>query len=213
MCPSNFISSSVSEIPENVVKQSYFMNRDKVFDSLPDDSNEVIMLGNSLTQNFEWHEVFKTVNIKNRGIHADNTLGVLNRISEITSSCPKKVFIEIGINDLIKGNSVDSVFSRYSRIINLIETLSPNTKIYIQSLLPSNRVIETTKLPVNPEVLNLNFLLSNFCKKNKIIYIDLFSSFTESNQLKSEFDSGDGLHLNGNGYKMWCSMIETYVQK
>ena len=48
--------------PPDSVK--YFIGRNEVFKNLPNDTDEVIMLGNSLTHNFEWHEIFKNVNIK-----------------------------------------------------------------------------------------------------------------------------------------------------
>src|SRR5688572_792456 len=77
----------------------YFLNRQQVFRLLPNDSDEIIFAGNSHAHNFEVAELFKLPNIKNRGINGDNSLGLLERLDEITESKPKKIFIEIGIND------------------------------------------------------------------------------------------------------------------
>ena len=48
-------------------------------------------------------------NIKNRVIYGDNTSEVYNKLDETTESKPKKGFIEVGINDLLKNNSLDSI--------------------------------------------------------------------------------------------------------
>ena len=192
---------------------SYFVGRNEVFTKLPNDSNEIIMLGNSLTQNYEWHEMFKNVNIKNRGINGDITKGILQRLSEVIESKPQKVFIEIGINDLLHGYYVDTIFSNYQRIINTIRLESPNTHIYIQNILPTNWNIYDTDKPVIDSISVLNNKLQSFCRNNKLTYIDMFSKFIIDRGLNSKYDCGDHLHLNGTGYLEWCSLIESYINE
>lgn len=190
---------------------SYFVGRNKVFSELPNDSNEIIMLGNSLTHNFEWHEIFKHVNIKNRGINGDITKGVLQRLTEIIESNPKKVFIEIGINDLLHGYSVDKVLNNYIEIIETIRIHSPKTKIYIQNALPTKWTIYGTKNPVIDSVYVLNKKLKDFCVSSDLTHIDLFSKFLLDGGLNPKYDCGDSLHLSGSGYLEWCRLIKDYV--
>jgi hypothetical protein len=64
-----------------------------LYDLLPNDSNEIIFLGNSITFGCEWAVLLSNPNIKNRGINGDNTEGVLERLSEVTESQPDKIFI------------------------------------------------------------------------------------------------------------------------
>lgn len=189
----------------------YFISRNEVFTKLPNDTNEIIMLGNSLTHNFEWHEIFKDVNIKNRGINGDITKGLLQRLDEIVESRPQKIFIEIGINDLLQGYSLDSVFLNYQNIVKLIRQKSPNTKIYIQNVLPTSRNINKTERPVIDSVYKLNGKLKNFSSENELTYIDLFSIFNSNGKLNPKYDCGDNLHLSGSGYKEWCILIEDYI--
>lgn len=190
---------------------SYFVGRNKVFSQLPNDTNEIIMLGNSLTHNFEWHEIFKHVNIKNRGINGDITKGVLQRLTEVIESNPKKVFIEIGINDLLHGYSVDKVLNNYIEIIETVSVHSPETKIYIQNALPTKWTIYGTKKPVIDSVYVLNKKLNEFCTQRDLTYIDLFSHFLLDGGLNPQYDCGDGLHLSGSGYLEWCRLIKDYV--
>lgn len=192
---------------------TYFNGRNEVFTKLPNDSDEVIMLGNSLTHNFEWHEIFKNVNIKNRGINNDITKGVLQRLNEITDSKPKKVFIEIGINDLLHGFPIDSVFINYTKIIQTINLKSPKTKIYIQNVLPTKFLIYDTNKPVIDSVYVLNKKLKDYCGINNLKYIDLFSKFLSDRKLNQIYDCGDNLHLSGAGYMEWCKLIKDYVNE
>ncbi|NJM15564.1 MAG: hypothetical protein HC896_09530 [Bacteroidales bacterium] len=76
---------------------SYYISRNEVFTKLPNDTNEIIMLGNSLTHNFEWHEVFTDINIKNRGINGDITKGIIQRLREVVESQPKKYLLRLGL--------------------------------------------------------------------------------------------------------------------
>jgi len=195
---------------EQEIKQpdfvSYFIGRNEVFDQLPNDSNEVIMLGTSLTQNFEWHEMFRSVNIKNRGINYDVTQGILQRLDEIVESKPKKIFIEVGINDIRKKYSIDSIFNNYVNIIITIQRKSPNTKIYIQSLLPSTKAL-------NNKIIDFNKRLKDYCVKNNITFIDLYSGFASGQILNPIYDCGDNLHLSGSGYMEWCRLIKHYVNE
>jgi lysophospholipase L1-like esterase len=192
---------------------TYFIGRNEVFTKLPNDSDEVIMLGNSLTHNFEWHEMFKNVNIKNRGINSDITKGILQRLNEILESKPKKVFIEIGINDLLHGFPIDSVFLNYTKIIQTINHTSPKTQIYIQNVLPTKWLINDTNKPVIDSVYVLNKKLKDYCIDNKLKYIDLFSKFLIDGKLNPKYDCGDNLHLSGSGYMEWCRLIKDYINE
>lgn len=195
---------------EQEIKQpdsvTYFIGRNEVFEKLPNDTNEVIMLGTSLTHNYEWHEIFSSVNIKNRGINSDITKGILQRLDEVVESKPKKIFIEVGINDILKNYSTDTIFNNYEKIIETINLKSPKTKIYIQSLLPSNEFL-------NDKIIDINKRLKDYCVKNNIMFIDLYSKFVSGQILNPIYDSGDNLHLSGLGYLEWCRLIKPYINE
>ena len=53
----------------------------------------------------------------NRGIDADTTGGVLERIGDITHMKPAKIFIMIGGNDFVIGKSVAGILDNYRKII------------------------------------------------------------------------------------------------
>lgn len=198
-----YSSDSSTLKDENKTQISYFLNRQKLFEVLPRDSNSIIFLGNSLTQNFELAEHFHNINIKNRGISGDITAGVLNRLTTIIQTQPKKIFIEIGINDLGQGISKDSVLINYKKILFILQKECKSTKVYLQSLFPvENGRMEfpTYCTPsINKDIKFVNQELINYALQHNLTYIDTYSKFELNGQLNPKY-SLDGIHLSGEGY-------------
>jgi membrane-associated phospholipid phosphatase len=92
----------------------------------------------SHTQNFDITEFLNDLNIKNRGIIGDRTDQVLDGLDDITRYKPKKIFIEIGINDLLQGISVDSTFKNTKQIISTIRQKSRFVDEYIAFIARNN---------------------------------------------------------------------------
>jgi lysophospholipase L1-like esterase len=187
----------------------YYDAKMQFFENVPKDTNEVIFIGDSITEGCDWAELFGNHKLKNRGISNDDVAGVINRIQSIVESKPKKIFIMIGINDLARGKSIHQILKDYERLISLITNKMPDTEIYIQSILPT-KYQETRK---NGDIMKINTGLNQLSIKYNLIFINLFDSFRdEKNELNLTY-SFDGLHLNGNGYFLWKKLISNYVNK
>ena len=193
----------------------YFLNRDELFKVFPKSKNSIIFIGNSLTQNFEFAELFQNLSIKNRGIIGDYTSTLYNRLEPIIEEKPEKIFIEIGINDLGINLPNDSLVNNYIKIIDKLQSKTPNSKIYIQSIFPVKNESQYLKSITNPEV-NKNVVLVNkelksICEKKKMTYIDIYSSFELEGQMNPKY-SIDGVHLNGAGYLLWRDKLKSFVE-
>jgi predicted alpha-1,2-mannosidase len=201
---------NAAELEEwNRAVKAYYYHRKEQFESLPNTPGEIIFLGNSITDQAEWHEMFGSLNVKNRGIGGDDTDGILDRLQEVTESMPAKIFIMIGTNDLAYGKSIDHVVINYRKILDTIAARTPETEIYIQSILPTNDAIHFTRK--NTDIMEINRQLEGIAREKGLMYIDLYSAFvTPDNKLNPAY-SIDGLHLNGAGYKLWVSLISEYV--
>ncbi|BBE20181.1 beta-lactamase [Aquipluma nitroreducens] len=201
---------------QNSKFSTYYEQRKSLFEVLPDTKGEIIFLGNSITDGGEWAELFGNKNVKNRGISGDTTDGVLFRLGEVTKSKPKIVFLLIGINDLSRGIPKDSVLSNICSIALKIKKDSPETKVFVQSILPVNPIYGLFKTHTNKtdEVMWINAQLKNWCEKEHFQFIDLFSHFKciDSNLLNPEL-TNDGLHLKGEGYLLWMKIIKLYLKK
>lgn len=193
---------------------SYFLDRDELFKTLHTDSNSIVFIGTSLTQNFELAEFFQNLNLRNRGINGDVTEGVLARIDPILITKPAKLFIEIGINDLGTGVQRDHVAENYKELIRRIQDSSPGTKIYVQSLFPTQveggRYTTYCNKKVNGDIVYLNNELRKLTSLYKITFIDTYSGFVSDGQLNPIY-SVDGIHLNAAGYKLWAKILTPYI--
>ena len=182
-------------------------HKKSLFEVLPDDPGEIIFLGNSITDGCEWAELFRNPLIKNRGIGGDVTQGILLRLSEVTESRPKKIFIMIGINDLSRKISVNEIVKNYTEIIDRIHSESPATKIYIQSTLPVNE----PSVIKNDSVMALNTKLKSLSEAKRLTFVNLFDSFKDDNNALNKKFTNDGVHLKGEGYLLWKELIKAYV--
>jgi hypothetical protein len=121
------------------------------FRSYPNSTKDIIFLGNSITAGTDWAELLGNPNCRNRGISGDITYGILARLDEVTEGKPAKVFLLIGIND-IQHNTPDSIIiSNYRKIVQTIRSASPRTKIYVQTLLPTNNTFTQFKNHYNKD--------------------------------------------------------------
>ncbi len=192
----------------------YWHQKETHFRSLPNEANEIIFLGDSITDGCNWSEMFHDLRIKNRGISADITDGVLDRLDEVVESKPLKIFLMIGVNDLAQGKAVDYIVRNIERILDSIQKETPQTEIYVQSLLPVNSVYGLAKNHTNKtaEIIAINAALKKMAEDRKLTFVDLHSFLkTESNLLNPEY-TNDGLHLTGKGYLVWKSAIEKYLR-
>lgn len=196
--------------------QPFYYQRASLFEKLPTSTNDIIFLGNSITNGGEWCELFENPNIKNRGISGDICKGVYDRLEVITNGQPNKIFLLIGINDLARGKTPDSVVVGIGEIIDKIQIESPNTLIYLQSILPLNESFGMfgghTKH--QNEIKPLNNRLEALAKSKQIQFIDLYSNFVEpdTDKLNPKY-TNDGLHLLGEGYIKWVEIVSPYLDR
>ena len=213
---------AIAQISAQVAKVSYksfqhYNDRVEEFRKMaPIDSTNIVMLGNSLTENGgDWNVKLGVKRVKNRGISGDNAIGILNRLQQILPGKPRTIFLMIGINDLSQGQTPQQVYARCVKVINTIRTQSPKTQLYIQSLLPINESFNRWKLLEGKtnDIPLINQLLESYCRKKSITFIPLFDKFVRkgSNELRKELTI-DGLHLSEQGYKLWSFELRRYVQ-
>lgn len=201
------------EIKEDFRTETY-KNRTAYFAENPLKAGQIIFFGNSITQAGDWQGYFPEADVVNRGISGDNTEGMLARISEITAGKPKVFFIMAGINDISLSRSNKTIIRNYAAIIDQIKQVSPDTKIYIQSVLPINNDFGRYKRLSGKEdqITELNALLRALAESKNATYVHLFPFFADAEgKLKKEF-TGDGLHLTPEAYRLWVNLIHRFIE-
>jgi lysophospholipase L1-like esterase len=189
----------------------YYLTKKSIFETQKNNSNAIVFLGDSITDNYDWYEEFQNINIQNRGISQDTTDGVLNRLDDIVAEKPKKIFLMLGINDLGQSKTVNYIINNYDNIINKIKTESPDTIIYIQSVLPINKSLNGSGVINIEDIIKLNTNLQQLSNCQNIIYIDIYDSVKDDDNNLNKSLTYDGTHLNGEGYKIWIYLIKNYI--
>ena len=191
---------------------SYYLQRVEYFAKMPHAKNEIVFLGNSITERGEWQEILSGYRypIINRGVGGDNSFGILARMDEILMAKPRVIFLMDGINDLFRLLPTDVTINNYRRIIRKIKELSPLTKIYIESALPINEEMTTAAYTKgrNKLVPLLNTRIKELAKEENITYIDICPLFQdEKGNLKKEI-TPDGVHLKAIAYIDWVNYLK-----
>ena len=182
----------------------YYLNKISFFEEYSRNA-DIVMLGDSQIDLANWEDLFPSNEITNHGIRADTTDGVLDRIDLTCNMNPTKVFIMIGINDLLNGANIDDIYKNYQRIVN--ELIKNKINVYIQSIL----LVGNKRKNLNNHVTKLNKMLENYTQTNLLItYIDLNDALSNGSCLSEEYTI-DGIHLNGKGYKVWRDIIGPYI--
>jgi lysophospholipase L1-like esterase len=210
-----------------VVNMPYYKDKAALFALLAarnkPKKHTVVFLGDSLTDHAEWAELLagKGLSVLNRGIAGDTAYGVLQRLYSVAALNPEKIFLMIGVNNLLQGHDQVAVREQYRQIVSSLRQTAPLCRIYLQTLLPVNREIAYRYnngflLPegFNTEtVASFNSFINSLGSEDENIFIiDLYSLFLrwDTGQL-NELYTSDGVHLNAFGYEVWANEVKKHL--
>lgn len=154
----------------------------------------------------------------NQGISGETSMGLLRRLSLLDKTRPEKIFILVGINDLLRGVEDETVLKNHQRIIRYLRRVHPRSQIVVQSILPHqgtkakwqgrDRLAQVS----NDRIRTLNRNLANLATQERVDFLDLHPLFTDNQgNLRPDFTT-DGLHLNAQGYLVWRTAIQLFNQ-
>lgn len=177
-------------------------------------SSKIVFVGNSLIQLFTpelLSKEFPGMDIQNRGIGGDTTYLLLERIEDnVISLKPQIIVLEIGGNDLIQGKCIATIEENFKKIIRLVQSRLPESKIIILSVPP------TSVSDLNSIVPIYNTTLLNVANTSKnIYYVEVWNEMREKDtpsikmELKRERDK---IHFNELGYSIWGKLIRPYLK-
>lgn len=219
-----FFALVVFEVPLFAQHTDHYNKRINQFDSEKQiTSKDIVFLGNSLTEGGDWAAFFPKINkrlerkggrIVNRGIVGDDAPGIYERLYQILPYKPKKIFLLVGVNDISHHLTADSVANAIAKVVDKIREESPDTKLYMQTLLPINESFKRYKNlnGKTNEVGKVNVLIKKIAKERKLKCIDLYPLFLSNEGVLEPSITKDGLHINRQGYNIWIKAIKKYVK-
>ena len=212
----SFLLAAAAPLPAqdwSAIFKLNWQNRTKAFKEQNLDYQNVVLVGDSITEGFSIPKFFPGRRVLNRGISgdvignnmpADDPRGLLQRLDDsIFDSAPSEAFLLIGINDLQNGRSLEAMKEGYRQVLTRIRERMPLLRLHVQSLLPTSG----KQAGLNPKILEFNRWLKQTAPEFSCDYVDLHSLVeNEQGELRSDVTS-DGLHLNDDGYKIWSAKI------
>ena len=176
-------------------------------------TSEIIFLGDSITARKDWNKLFESNNILNAGISGNTTEDVLLRLDSILNLKPKKIFIMIGINDLSKGRDISYILNNYKIIANKIKTDSPDTILYIESVLPIDNELSPIGKIDSQKIIDLNVSLKSLADEIGATFIDLYPNFANKDKAMNTKYASDGVHPNAAGYALLKTLLLPYLNQ
>lgn len=172
----------------------------------------IVFIGDSLTEFFDWQRRFPAYKIFNLGIPGETVEGLLQRIDRLppiigtTGRGPDAIFVMTGINNIAMEDY--DIIGRYKQAITAINNSFSESRLIVQSILP-------VRLPWVDNIIiqGLNKKLNDMAKEFKAEYLDLFSLFLDpdSSPIK-DYLLDDGVHLSNKGYEVWSGALEEWIK-
>lgn len=191
-----------------VVEAKSYDRKCSVFRSIPPtdkSKKEIIFLGHSLINEFlidEYMPHGDSIVFVNMGIGGDEAKGCYNRRELAFDRKPSLVVIELGINDFINSEPLDTTIYYYGGILDDAKRRGIN--ILVCSVIPGD-----SSFFENIE--ELNIFLKEKSKKNGFRYLDLFTPMSKEGSLAPKYNCGDYIHLTGAGYTLWADSLKKYI--
>ena len=165
-----------------------------------------VLMGNSITDNWaKLHpEFFTENNFVGRGISGQTTSQMLCRFyADVIALKPKMVIIMAGTNDIAMNNGYISHEHILQNIQSMCELAKHNhIKPVLCSCLPADRFKWRPNLTPAEDIKRLNEMIKAYAKKNKIKYIDYYSSLADEAGALPKKYSNDGVHPIIAGYEV-----------
>ena len=167
----------------------------------------LVFLGDSLTEFFDWQKRFPGYHVNNLGVAGEPVEGLLGRTGRVCAALgnPDYIFIMTGINNIAMEEH--DIIGPYRKILAAFRSSFPKAELVVQSVLPVN-------LPwVSDEIIRgTNVLLKETAKETGAVYLDLYSLFVDQDDKPvARYLLDDGVHLSPEGYRIWADAVERFI--
>ena len=180
-----------------------------------EEKNGIVFLGDSITDFCDLDTYYPGLNAVNRGIAGDMTVGVLRRMeASVFALEPRLVVLLIGVNDLSRGYSPETVAENIMKIVDGIKSRLPSAAVIVQSVYPVNSVHgKEYASRLTPLISELNAALEALDKEHGYVFVNVYPAIDDGTGSLIREYSDDGLHPNAAGYKAISSVLAPYLKE
>lgn len=184
---------------------------------------QIVFAGSSLMEMFPVEKLLRERGIDtvvyNRGIGGYVTQELLAHLDVcVTDLMPRRVFINIGTNDLSDASiSLEEVMARYEAIITEIERRVPGVELLLMAYYPINydAAAESMKpclrVRTNEKINAANALVQQLAQRHGQRYIDVNRALKDAQgRLRAEYTI-EGMHIREEGYRAIMDDLIPYV--
>jgi lysophospholipase L1-like esterase len=169
----------------------------------------ILLLGHSLIEFGDWGRLLPGHTAVNLGRAGETTSGLLGRLDRAVRDNPDAdaVAVMSGTNDLLAGD--DAFLHEYRSVARRLRRAYPRAPILLHGLLPiSADWIEPGAIAAANEG------IARIGAETGVSYIDLTGRFVDrAGRLRTELYDADGVHLSGEGYRVWAAALEELLTK
>ncbi len=177
----------------------------------------VVFFGDSITEGWVTKDssFFQGKDYVGRGIGGQTTSQMLVRFrQDVIDLKPATVVILAGTNDIAENTGPISLEGILGNLSSMAEIAKANgIKVVLCSVLPAADYPWRPGMHPDQKIPRLNAMLKDYCKKNKVVYLDYFSQMVDSRMgLPAEL-AADGVHPTPAGYKIMGNLVEAVLKK
>jgi lysophospholipase L1-like esterase/1-acyl-sn-glycerol-3-phosphate acyltransferase len=124
-----------------------------------------------------------------------------------TFEAPKAIVLYLGGNDLSLGWTAEKIIKKIKTLIAIIHSKFPGTSIINLSIKPS--IERSNQIE---KIIQINKAIILFAEKTDfLIHVNIFDDLLKDGKANPNYFLRDGLHLNGDGYKILKKQIKNYL--
>ncbi|MGB6231332.1 MAG: GDSL-type esterase/lipase family protein [Litorimonas sp.] len=204
--PRQAASDCVPQAALDAYVQNSIERKADVYASLSPEPGQTIFLGSSLIEEGPWRELFGD-DVLNRGISAETTHDLLARVEAVAADRPARLFLYTGGNNLSRGGETpEQAAAGVAQVVSALSEALPETIIHLSTLLPREARHADKVAAVNAALVRL-------AETRTLPLIDAHAAFSDPDgALRADF-TNDGIHLNGEGYRLWATIIEQGLEE
>lgn len=174
----------------------------------------VIMAGDSHVELGGWYGLFGgAFAIRNCGLSGAKIGDVANLVSAIGDRNPQKIILMCGVNNLGANDSVESCVKDYGQLIDATKSLRPR-KIIVLSVMPVREsALDLASHKLNLKIYDFDRQLEKLCGQRQAEFMDVSAAVADKRGALSAGLTGDGLHLNREGYQKIAAVLAPVLAK